>query len=89
MENENKCCESTDENLDLLPVEFGDEPIQSGIGLRFDCDNNMIAVGIITQAGNASLGITLEEAKSFADNLNKVISEAEAFAEGYRADKVK
>lgn len=82
MENENKCCESTD----VLPMEFGDEPIQSGIGLRFDDDNNMIVVGIITQAGNAVLGISLEEAKSFADNLNKVIAEAEAYSAGYKQE---
>lgn len=83
MENENKCCEKTDE----LQMPFAEEAIQSGLGLRFDTDNNLIAIGIITEGGNASLAISLEEAESFLENLTKVVEEARVFSKGYREDK--
>lgn len=61
------------------------EVVQPGVGLKFDVESNMVYVGVFMTEGSASLGLSLDEARHLKDNLDKVISEAEA-AEKVRLD---
>lgn len=59
---------------------------QPGVGLKFDPEANAVFLGVFMQGGAASIGLSLEETRHFKDNLDKVISEAEAYNEGLNSN---
>lgn len=66
----------------MSECETCDEQQQSGVGLKFDENINMIFLGVIMNEGSASIGLSLEEARHVKENLDKVILEAETYNQG-------